>query len=78
VIAPPEHEAAARRAMLARLATGMAIVAETPPTLYTCCWQPYTYKGDAWLWRFCNGNPPGTLATPPCDHWHHQWEVFIA
>lgn len=75
-------EDAARRAMLARLAGDISVLANYPKFEWTCCWQSFDHvnpwgRTEHWAWRFCNGGMPGHL-TPPCDHWHHQWEVFLA
>jgi len=82
VAAASPHEEAGRRAMLQRLADGLAVIARPYRYEWTCCWADYTLMEHGrpvkWGWRFCNGNPPGALAARPCDHWHHQAEIFLA
>ena len=79
------HEAGARRALLERLASGLAVLAAAPALDWTCCWLSYTGPGGVgWVWQRCAGTMPGGLPRWPdggyahCGHWHHQHEVFIA
>jgi hypothetical protein len=79
------HEEGARRALLGRLATGLAVIAEPYRYEWTCCWLSYTGPyGDSWGWQMCGGQMPGGLPYGPdgrhvtCGHWHHRTEVFLA
>jgi hypothetical protein len=75
-----DHEAGARRALLERLAAGLAVIAEPHRHEWTCCWLSYTGPGGVvWLWKMCGGCSPGGLPSnpAPCGHWHHQAEVFL-
>jgi hypothetical protein len=79
-----EHETGARRALLERLATGLAVIAE-PATEWTCCWLSYTGpRGEPWSWQMCGRQMPGGLPYGPggyrqyCGHWHHRHEIFMA
>lgn len=74
------HEEGARKALLARLATDLAIIAEPWRYEWTCCWLAYNGPHEVkWTWEMCGG-PPGGFWHPGdnCGHWHHQWEVFMA
>ena len=65
----------ARRAMLARLAGDVSVLAHADELDWTCCLQIFLHNHDAWVWRFCNGGMPGEpFATEPCGHWHHRHE----
>lgn len=72
----PEVEAGARRALLTRLASGLATAAAADDVDWLCCWQPFTTRhGAAWIWRTCGGGQLGDpFGTEPCGHWHHQHE----
>lgn len=85
VAAPDAHEEGARRALLKRLATGLAVISEQDRYIWTCCWLSYTGpRGEPWQWQTCSSQMPGALPwgedglLVQCDHWHHQWEVFLA
>lgn len=78
-------EKAARRALLERLATDLAVIAEPYLYVWTCCWLSYEDQhGEQWLWQMCGGQMPGGLPIGPdgrhvtCGHWHHRMEVFLA
>ena len=73
----PSLEDDARRATLQRLATGLAVIAEPDQYHWTCCWQDFRHGRNNWTWQFCNKGMPGRY-TVPCEHWHHQFEVFLA
>lgn len=66
-------EASARRAMLARLAGDLNVIAHADRMPWTCCELEFTHHGDPWLWRFCSSAWPGGIART-CPHWHHQHE----
>ncbi len=78
------HEEGARRALLQRLATDMAVI--SGPCDWTCCWLSYTGPyGERWSWQMCGGQMPGRLPEDrdgrhvTCGHWHHRTEVvFLA
>jgi hypothetical protein len=79
------HNEGARRALLERLATGLAVIAEPHRYHWTCCWLSYTGPyGEGWGWQMCGGQMPGGLPYGPdgrrvtCGHWHHRAEWFLA
>jgi len=77
-------EAAARRALLQRAATGLKIISEAHRYKWTCCWQSFTvpdrgFGDERWIWEMCRGDGPGDSyrTWPPprdCNHWHHWHE----
>jgi hypothetical protein len=69
----------ARKAMLARLAGDLNVLAHVDQVRWSCCWQSFDHftpwGAEQWIWRFCNGGMPGEyFATRPCSHWHHRHE----
>lgn len=69
----------ARKAMLARLAGDISVLARAPEMQWTCCDQSFDHQNtfgrtEHWLWRFCTGEAPGTWPRRPCGHWHHRHE----
>lgn len=76
-----EHRQGIRKALLERLATDINIMVTDPCNAekWTCCWIPYTGpNGERWLWRSCGELPGAFPRLRACDHWHHQWEIFLA
>jgi hypothetical protein len=70
----PGHGDVLRRALLQRIANGLAVARKLheQPELggcWPCCWVPFERGGVRFLHNICADG---------CPHWHHQTEIFLA